>query len=377
MKKRGGISRLHVVSAAFVLVLVALGAYVVILSVIEPNSSGKTSVASPTTTATGLSTSTTTDETSSIGSSMAPSTSTVPQTETSSFSSLSSSSSLTLSSPITHVIIIIMENEEYGSVIGSTSAPYENELASRYAVAGEYFGVTHPSLPNYLAIIAGSTFNVTSDCFPSQCSVPHNVSTIVSLLDAHHLSWREYAESMPINCSQSESADGLYLPKHDPFVYFDSITGDNGTGTPSTYCESHVVSLDQFWIDLQAGDLPNYSFITPNMCDDAHSCSLSTGDHWLSTVVPRITNSSSFASTALFIVYDEGTTNSSATGAPGGGKVLCMLVSPYAKQGYLSNVPYSHYSLLATVEAIFRVGSLGRGDAKASPMVDLFTKGVP
>jgi hypothetical protein len=293
----------------------------------------------------------------------------------SSFSSSSSSSSS--SSPISHVIIILMENEEYGSVIGNASAPFENRLASSYAVAGDYFGVSHPSLPNYLALVAGSTFDVTSDCPPSQCSIPSNVSTIASLIDARGLSWKEYAESMPTDCSQTNSADGLYVTKHDPFVYFDSITGDNGTGVPSSYCGSHVVSLDQFWTDLQAGALPNYSFITPNICDDAHSCPLSTGDAWLSTTIPRITNSSEFSSTAVFITYDEGSTNASATGAPGGGKVLCIAVSPYAKHGYMSDVPYSHYSLLATVEAIFGLGSLGRNDLQASPMSDLFTTGIP
>jgi phosphatidylinositol-3-phosphatase len=167
------------------------------------------------------------------------------------------------------------------------------------------------------------------------------------------------------------------VTKHDPFVYFDSITGDNGTGVPSSYCDSHIVSLDQFWTDLQAGALPNYSFITPNICDDAHSCRLSTGDAWLSTTIPRITNSSEFSSTAVFITYDEGSTNASATGAPGGGKVVCIAVSPYAKHGYVSDVPYSHYSLLATVEAIFGLGSLGRNDLGASPMSDLFTTGIP
>ena len=263
-----------------------------------------------------------------------------------------------------------MENEEYSSVIGNPSAPYQNSLASSYALASDYFGVAHPSLPNYLALIGGSTFGVTTDCQPAQCSLPSNVTTIGTLLDSRHLSWREYAESMPTNCSQVISPDSLYYPKHNPFVYFAAITGNDGTGATSSYCDSHVVSLSEFYADLQAGNLPNYSFVTPNICDDAHSCSLSTGDNWLSTFVPKITASSSFASTALFIVYDEGGSNDTAGG---GGKVPCILVSPFAKAGYVSNVGYSHYSLLATVEAIFNLGSLGRNDASASTMSDLFS----
>jgi len=269
-----------------------------------------------------------------------------------------------------------MENEEYGSVIGNSSAPYQTSLASKYASAANYTGVAHPSLPNYLALVAGSTFGVTSDCLPDQCSQPASATTLASLLDSHDLTWKEYAESMPTNCSQTDSPDGLYYAKHNPFVYFASITGNLGTGTPSAYCDSHVVPLTQFYADLKAGDLPNYSFITPNICDDAHSCPLSSGDNWLSTFVPAVVDSTSFASAALFIVYDEGATSDLSGG---GGHVPCILVSPFAKAGYASEVPYDHYSLLATVEAALKLGNLGRNDSTASPMGDLFASsaGIP
>jgi phospholipase C len=131
--------------------------------------------------------------------------------------------------------------------------------------------------------------------------------------------------------------------------------------------------LGQLWLDLQAGALPSYSFITPNICNDAHSCPLAVGDQWLSTIVPRVISSSSFATTALFIAYDEGASND-VNG--GGGQVVCMLVSPFARAGYASHAAYSHYSLLATVEAIFNLGNLGRDDATAYAMSDLFTNGV-
>jgi hypothetical protein len=271
---------------------------------------------------------------------------------------------------IKHVIIIVMENEEYGAVIGNPSAPYENQLASQYALAGNYFAVSHPSLPNYFALVAGDTFGVTSDCAPAQCALSDK--TITTLLDAGGLSWKEYAESMTSNCSQSNSQDGLYVTKHVPFVYFESITGNSGSGETSDYCNSHVVPFTQFSKDLGSSNLPSYSFITPNICDDAHSCSLSTGDKWLSTVVPGIIGSSSFSSTALFIVYDEGSTNA-GFGPNSGGQVVCILVSPFAKPGYVSQVEYSHYSVLATVEAIFGTGSLGRNDATASIMSDMFS----
>lgn len=361
--KRAAASRVQVAVTAFVVALVLLGGAYVLTSPPRAATSSP-SQTSNTTQTTQPPTSKTSSTTSSEQSSSGTSTSSGSETTSSSASSTSGSAH------VAHVIVILMENKEYASVIGSPSAPYQNSLASSYALAADYFGVAHPSLPNYLALVAGSTFGVTSDCPPAQCSNPSNVTTIATLLDSHHLSWKEYAESMPTNCSQVNSADGLYVPKHDPFVYFGAITGNNGTGGASSYCDSHVVSIGQFNTDLQAGDLPNYSFITPNICNDAHSCPISAGDQWLSTFVPQIISSSSFAKTALFIVYDEGSTNDTAGG---GGKVPCILVSPFAKPGYVSDVAYSHYSLLATVEAIFNLGSLGRNDATSSAMGDLFS----
>jgi phosphatidylinositol-3-phosphatase len=298
------------------------------------------------------------------------STETASKSGSSSFSSSSSSSISSTAGLVSHVIVVAMENEEYGSVIGNASAPYQNTLGSRYAIAADYYAVAHPSLPNYLALVGGSTFGVTSDCPPSQCSLTSDDTTIASLLDSKGLSWKEYAESMPTNCSQADSPDGLYVTKHNPFVYFNSVTGDSAAGSAAAYCDSHVVSMDQFYRDLQSSSLPSLSFITPNNCDNAHSCPLLTGDQWLSALVPKIVGSSSFAATALFIVYDEG---SPSDAGGGGGHVACILVSPFAKAGYVSHAQYSHYSLLATVEAVFNLGSLGRNDATASVMGDLFT----
>jgi phospholipase C len=112
--------------------------------------------------------------------------------------------------------------------------------------------------------------------------------------------------------------------------------------------------------------------ITPNVCDDSHDCALSAGDTWLATYLPLVIHSPSFSSTALFIVYDEGAT-SLGFGPNAGGHVVCLLASPFAKTGYVSSAQYSHYSLLSTVESIFRLGNLGRFDASANVMSDLFS----
>jgi len=299
------------------------------------------------------------------------SSSTLAATTSTTDSSSTSSGAQQSPTPIKHVIVILMENEAYDQVIGSSVAPFETSLAAHYASAANYFAVTHPSLPNYFALVAGSTFGITTDCSPSQCSI--SGPTIASLIDARGLSWKEYAESMSANCSQSDGAGGQYVTKHDPFVYFSGISGDAGSGTASQYCDSHVVAFSQFWIDLQSSNLPAYSFITPNICDDAHSCPLSTGDAWLSSVVSRIIDSSSFASSAVFVTYDEG--SGSASNTPS--QVACVLVSPFARQGFASDVHYTHYSLLATVESILGLGNLGRGDATANVMSDIFTIGLP
>jgi phosphatidylinositol-3-phosphatase len=281
----------------------------------------------------------------------------------------------TISTPVAntrsvqHVIVILMENEEYSQVINNSNAPYENKLANTYALAENYDAVSHPSLPNYLALTAGSTFGVTSDCEPAQC--PQNVTNMVDLIKAKGLSWKAYEESMPVNCSQSISNDGLYYPKHDPFVYYDDITGNNGQGKTSAYCNAHVIPFGtlanktgQFFTDVANNRLPSYSFITPNMCDDAHNCALSVGDKWLSRVVPLIIKSPGFASTVIFIVYDEGITN-----IGGGGHVACIVVGPSTLVNHIkSDKSYNHYSLLATVEAVYNLGNLGRNDATAKVM---------
>lgn len=251
---------------------------------------------------------------------------------------------------------------------------HQNALANNYSLATQYFAVAHPSLPNYLALIGGSTFGVTTDCSPAQCS--QNSTNITDLLAQHGYTWKEYAESMQVNCSQQYSRDGLYAPKHDPFVYFKDITGNDGTGGTSSYCDAHVVPFAQFSTDLQSNDLPNYAFVTPNVCDDAHDCTLRFADNWLSIHVPQIINSASFSSTVIFIVYDEGGTNLGFSNFDGG-RVACIVVSPFVKPHYRSSVQYSHYSILTTVESIFGLGSLGRNDFTSNNMQDLFTIALP
>lgn len=262
---------------------------------------------------------------------------------------------------IKHVIIIVLENKEYSGIIGNPVAPYENSLANTYALTTNYFAIAHPSEPNYIAMIAGSTLNITNDgsVFQNQKAS----TNIVDLFKANGISWKAYEESMPVPCDTSNSADGLYVTKHDPFVYMTNVTNN------LTYCSNHIVNLTQFYTDLANDQLPQYSFIAPNMKDDSHSTNISFADSWLSNFLPKIITSSSFNSSVIFLTYDEGTTN-----VGGGGHVVTIIIGPSSivKSSSEINGTYSHYSLLATIEAIYRTGNLGRNDANANVMKNAF-----
>jgi len=194
-----------------------------------------------------------------------------------------------------HVFVIVMENHSYGEIIGSSAAPYINSLLTSGALATNYTAVAHPSLPNYLALTGGSTFGITTDC--NTCWV--NASNIGDSLESVGSAWKAYEESMPSACYVGDSSP--YAQKHDPFIYFNDIR------TNTSRCQSHVVPYTQLATDLKSSSTtPNYSFITPNMCDDMHDCSVGTGDAWLQQQVPAILGSPASTSqrSLLAITWD-------------------------------------------------------------------------
>src|SRR5438309_2084800 len=152
-----------------------------------------------------------------------------------------------------------METREYGDVISSTSAPYINRLARTYGLATRSYAITHPSLPNYLALTGGSTFGIDSDC--TDCRVPG--SGLIGQLQSRHLSWKAYMEDLPRPCFAGSGA-GDYAKKHDPFMY------DRGLARA---CQN-VVPLSQLYRDERARALPTYIWITPNLCHDMHDCAI-------------------------------------------------------------------------------------------------------
>lgn len=252
-----------------------------------------------------------------------------------------------------HVFTIVMENKEYSSIIGSSSAPYINALANQYGLATNYTAVAHPSLPDYMALTGG--YNAfTTDCSGCVTSTPNVADQVYQ----SGRKWKGYFEAMPAACTTVDS--GQYLQRHNPFIHYDDIVND------PTRCRNHVVPLTQFSTDLAAGTLPDYVWITPDTCHDMHNCSIATGDTWLSTFVPAIIQSSAFANSALFLVWDEGTTT---TG--GGGHVPLIVVSPRTPSGFRSSTAHNHYSLLRTIEAAWSMPALGHASG-TTPMTEFF-----
>ncbi|MDQ6884480.1 MAG: hypothetical protein M3077_09660 [Candidatus Dormibacteraeota bacterium] len=262
-----------------------------------------------------------------------------------------------------HVFTIVMENEESTSIIGSPAAPYINGLAGRYGLATNYYGASHPSLPNYLALTAGSTFGIASDC--TTCYV--TAVNIADQVEASGRSWRAYMEDMPAPCFAG-AWSGAYAMKHDPFMYYNDIRTD------AARCAAHVVPFTRFWTDLRTGQVPNYVFITPNMCNDMHDCPVSTGDAWLRSVVPAITGSPAFRNGGvLFITWDEGASGAGCCGDAWGGRVATLVISPMAIPGYRSGVAENHYSLLRTIEDAWHLSHLGAaGNPGTSAMREYF-----
>src|SRR6266566_5976266 len=270
-----------------------------------------------------------------------------------------------------HVFVIVMENHAYSQVIGSSSAPYINSLAKSYGTATNYHGITHPSLPNYIAMAAGSTLGITGDCdATSGCSVPVpiNAPHLGSVLDADGKTWKSYQESMPVPATGCPglSSSGSYAPKHNPFVYFTDVQ----TNIPK--CRADIVPYTQLATDLAAGSAPNFGFITPNLCNDMHDCSVATGDTWLKNEVPKLFGSTAFSrqNSLLVITWDEDNFTSV-------NQVPTLFVSPRGTPALSTATLYNHYSLLRTVEdGLFRYPDHPR-DASVPDSLRLLLPVVP
>ncbi|MEX2106037.1 MAG: alkaline phosphatase family protein [Solirubrobacterales bacterium] len=239
-----------------------------------------------------------------------------------------------------HVALIVLENREYDEVVGDPEAPFLNRLARRGALATRYHGVAHPSLPNYLALLGGSTFGIDENCVECRAAGP-NLATQLSRAGT---SWRAYMGGLPSACYPGAEY-GEYVKRHNPFMYFPAITSRPGR------C-ARVVPEARLSADLRRHRLPAFSWLSPGLCADAHNCALSVADRRLSRLVPRLTRQLG-PHGLLIVTFDEGTSDAGCCGGAHGGRVMTLLVGPDVRHGVRLKRAYDHYSLLATLEDRF------------------------
>jgi len=265
-----------------------------------------------------------------------------------------------------HVWIITEENRSYESVIGSKYMPYYNSLASKYALASQYYANRHSSLPALMWLVAGqdvTTNNNTTTCF--------NVDNIVRHLLFHGMTWKSYQEDMPWPGFTGLSWAN-YVRRHNPLIDFTDVCA------PSQKFNS--VPYTQLAKDISNHATPNYVYITPNLQHDAHDGTRAQADAWLAKEVPKILALPEFQSGGdglLFIAWDEGTlsTDNRCNGWTSngcGGRVATVVIGPKVKRNFKSQALYHHQNLLRTVcDALGFAACPGAG-ANAAPMSDFF-----
>ncbi len=253
-----------------------------------------------------------------------------------------------------HIVLIMLENRDYTSVIGSaaTQMPLLNTLASQNVLLSNYFAVTHPSLPNYIALMSGSTQNITRDC--TDCFV--NQPNLADAIEASGRTWKAYLDGMPSPCFTGDS--GTYAQKHNPLLYFDSIRLDTAR------CDRSILPLTSLDGDLANNQLPNFSYIMPDLCNSGHDCSAAVADKWVNDMVKKLQASPALGTNSLILIaFDESNTQDTAgccgLPAPAGGHVAVILISPSALPDMSDNTPYTHYSLLKTILTAWNLPALG------------------
>jgi hypothetical protein len=247
-----------------------------------------------------------------------------------------------------HIFLIVMENRSLDEVVGSPNVPFTTGLAARYGLETAYFAVAHPSLPNYLALIAGDTFGVTDDCEDCFQQAP----TLVDQLERAGRSWKAYMEDLPAPCSLVTDVGG-YALKHDPFLYFTGIRNN------PQRCR-RVVPFSQFQQDLAANSVPAFAWITPNLTHDTHDSDVTTGDAWLAATVPQILASPAWQQGGVLILtWDEGEDDAGCCGSAGGGRVATLVIAPHMRPGARSDLPTNHFGLLRALEDAWGLPPLG------------------
>jgi phosphatidylinositol-3-phosphatase len=250
-----------------------------------------------------------------------------------------------------HVVVVVFENKEVGSVLGSRSAPTFNLYARTYARLTQSYAVAHPSLPNYLALVSGSTFGIRSSCTVCLVAAPSVADTI----EASGRTWKAYAEDLPAP-GYLGAFSGGYAKKHNPFAYFQRIVRDPERAR-------RIVPLGQLSTDLAAGTFPDFAFVVPNLCNSMHDCSVGVGDRWLRQRIGPLLR---LPRTVVFVTFDEGRSS-----VRGGGHIATLAVGTAVKQRVAFKPVTTHYGLLRTIEDAWGLPRLG-ASTRATPVTGIW-----
>jgi phosphatidylinositol-3-phosphatase len=270
-----------------------------------------------------------------------------------------------------HVFIVLEENHSFSDVIGNSSMPYLNGLASANGLATQYYADAHPSLPNYFMLTVGAGTSITG----TEGDAYNGVVTqdnVVRALTAAGKTWKSYAESLP-SVGYLGGNTGAYFRHHVPFTYFSDVQS-------SSTQASNIVPFTQLASDTTNNNLPDYAFIVPNVNDDAHNCPvglstctsnqmLAAADQWLSANISPLLANTAFQNALLIITFDEAEDTDIEYG---GGHVPAVIVSPLAKPGYQSTTLYQHESTLRLMMEGLGVTNLPGAAATAPDMTEFF-----
>jgi hypothetical protein len=270
---------------------------------------------------------------------------------------------LALPGQIKHVVVVVDENTNFSDAYNSGNMPWmTSQINTLGALATNYYANTHPSIGNYFELITGQV--LTNDDSQTPSSFPVSVDNLVRELLAHGLTWKAYCESIP-NVGYTGGDTGEYAVRHCALPYLTDVQN-------SSTQVKNLVPFTQFATDLKNGQLPSFSFVIPNLCDDAHDCSVSQADQWLQTNIAPLFNSPTFyQDTLLIFTWDE----SGSDNAYGGGNVEWAAFGAGVKQGYKqsSSTVYQHQSTLRLILEELGVSTFPGDAASAPDMTEFFT----
>jgi acid phosphatase len=244
-----------------------------------------------------------------------------------------------------HVVMVILENHAYSQIIGNSSAPYiNNTLKAGGANFTQSFAIRHPSEPNYLALFSGSTQGLTDD------SCPHTYSSenLGHQLIAGGFSFTGYSESMPSD-GYTGCSSGQYARKHNPWVNFTNVPASSNlrfSRFPTTFTS-----------------LPSVSIVVPNLCNDMHDCSISTGDTWVKNNLGAYATWAKTHNSLFILTFDE-------DNGSHGNQIATIFYGQHAKVGNFSE-NITHYTVLRTLESAFGLGCVANS-CNVSPITDVW-----